>query len=187
MYNTSQSNGLWYSEDELYYCKHILRWYFIINCRYSCTHNPHCNYIWRPFSQLCLFSNSDCIKHAFTIHQFNAPQLSDVYTKKKFSCFSLLNVSGGGISHSLSWHKKGDRIPGCKLYARVWTPEDPRAVRGLAGPSYPTGSHTGLDIWIQSFYFYFIYCLLFKIIYHYTSHFTETVNSLHITYTHCTV
>ncbi|KAJ6649166.1 hypothetical protein Bhyg_04399 [Pseudolycoriella hygida] len=53
----------------------------------------------------------------------------------------------GGISHSLSWHKKGERIPGCKLYARVWTPEDPRASqRGRAGPSYPTGSHTGLDI-----------------------------------------
>ncbi len=61
--------------------------------------------------------------------------------------FLRLLVSGGGISHSLSWHKKGDRIPGCKLYARVWTPEDPRASqRGLAGPSYPVGSHTGLDI-----------------------------------------
>lgn len=35
-------------------------------------------------------------------------------------------LSGGGITHSLSWHRKGDRIAGCKLYARVWTPEDPR-------------------------------------------------------------
>lgn len=73
-------------------------------------------------------------------------QLSDVYTEN-FHVFLSLMVSGGGISHSLSWHKKGDRIPGCKLYARVWTPEDPRASqRGLAGPSYPVGSHTGLDI-----------------------------------------
>lgn len=33
---------------------------------------------------------------------------------------------GGGITHSLSWHRKGERIAGCKLFARVWTPEDPR-------------------------------------------------------------
>lgn len=29
--------------------------------------------------------------------------------------------------HSLSWHRKGDRTVGCKLFARIWTPEDPRA------------------------------------------------------------
>lgn len=31
--------------------------------------------------------------------------------------------------HSLSWHRKGDRIIGGKMYARVWTPEDPRATQ----------------------------------------------------------
>lgn len=79
--------------------------------------------------------------------------MDDVFVYRIIFMFFFLfsniafNVSGGGISHSLSWHKKGDRIPGCKLYARVWTPEDPRAnQRGLAGPSYPVGSHTGLDI-----------------------------------------
>lgn len=33
---------------------------------------------------------------------------------------------GNGMMHSLSWHRKGDRIAGCKLFARIWTPEDPR-------------------------------------------------------------
>lgn len=33
------------------------------------------------------------------------------------------------MSHSLSWFRKGDRFPGTKLYARLWTPEDPRGNR----------------------------------------------------------
>ncbi|XP_059607446.1 pancreas transcription factor 1 subunit alpha isoform X2 [Phlebotomus argentipes] len=46
--------------------------------------------------------------------------------------------AGSGVSHSLSWHRKGDRVPGARLFARVWTPEDPRAVQrnGSAGPSF---------------------------------------------------
>ncbi|XP_037892450.1 pancreas transcription factor 1 subunit alpha, partial [Glossina fuscipes] len=31
-----------------------------------------------------------------------------------------------GVTHSLSWYRRGDRYPGSKLYARTWTPEDPR-------------------------------------------------------------
>lgn len=31
------------------------------------------------------------------------------------------------MSHSLSWYRRGDRYPGSKLYARTWTPEDPRS------------------------------------------------------------
>lgn len=38
-------------------------------------------------------------------------------------------IIAGGISHSLSWHRKGDRNPNIKLYARLWTPEDPRGNR----------------------------------------------------------
>lgn len=37
----------------------------------------------------------------------------------------ILKGKHGGISHSLSWHKKGDRTSGCKLFAHVWTPENP--------------------------------------------------------------
>ncbi|XP_030374490.1 pancreas transcription factor 1 subunit alpha [Scaptodrosophila lebanonensis] len=39
----------------------------------------------------------------------------------------ILKDRTGGIAHSLSWYRKGDRYPGSKLYARTWTPEDPRA------------------------------------------------------------
>ncbi|XP_039970901.1 protein dimmed [Bactrocera tryoni] len=39
----------------------------------------------------------------------------------------ILKDRSGGIAHSLSWYRKGDRYPGSKLYARTWTPEDPRA------------------------------------------------------------
>lgn len=38
----------------------------------------------------------------------------------------ILRDRSGGVSHSLSWYRKGDRYPGSKLYARVWTPENPR-------------------------------------------------------------
>ncbi|EDW85197.1 uncharacterized protein Dwil_GK14521 [Drosophila willistoni] len=38
----------------------------------------------------------------------------------------ILKDRTGGVSHSLSWYRKGDRYPGSKLYARTWTPEDPR-------------------------------------------------------------
>ncbi|KAL5274124.1 PTF1A family protein [Megaselia abdita] len=41
----------------------------------------------------------------------------------------ILRDRTGGVSHSLSWHRKGDRYPGSKLYARLWTPEDPRGNR----------------------------------------------------------
>ncbi|XP_020718083.1 protein dimmed [Ceratitis capitata] len=40
----------------------------------------------------------------------------------------ILKGKSGGVAHSLSWYRKGDRYPGCKLYARTWTPEDPRAL-----------------------------------------------------------
>lgn len=43
----------------------------------------------------------------------------------KFFVFVSAIFSGGAFTHSLSWHRKGEHIPGCKLYARVWTPEDP--------------------------------------------------------------
>lgn len=43
----------------------------------------------------------------------------------------------GGITHSLSWHRKGERVTGCKLYARVWTPEDPRATQKNHTTKYP--------------------------------------------------
>lgn len=58
---------------------------------------------------------------------------------------SLLYFSGGTFAHSLSWHRKGDHIAGCKLYARVWTPEDPRInQKGFVnGLSYTT-EHTRL-------------------------------------------
>ncbi|XP_046805330.1 pancreas transcription factor 1 subunit alpha isoform X1 [Lucilia cuprina] len=39
----------------------------------------------------------------------------------------ILKDRTGGISHSLSWYRRGDRYPGSKLYARTWTPEDPRS------------------------------------------------------------
>ncbi|XP_011179099.2 protein twist [Zeugodacus cucurbitae] len=39
----------------------------------------------------------------------------------------ILKDRSGGIAHSLSWYRKGDRYPGSKLYARTWTPENPRA------------------------------------------------------------
>ncbi|XP_031628197.1 pancreas transcription factor 1 subunit alpha-like [Contarinia nasturtii] len=40
---------------------------------------------------------------------------------------TILRCRSNGMIHSLSWHRKGDRIAGCKLFARIWTPEDPRS------------------------------------------------------------
>lgn len=44
--------------------------------------------------------------------------------------FSVLRLSGSGgnpfISHSLSWSRKSDISPNGMMYAKVWTPEDPR-------------------------------------------------------------
>lgn len=59
----------------------------------------------------------------------------------------LLIISGDGFSHSLSWHRKGDRMSSGRLYARVWTPEDPRSLQRSLNmiASLPTeSSHTGL-------------------------------------------
>ncbi|XP_061395761.1 pancreas transcription factor 1 subunit alpha, partial [Musca vetustissima] len=39
----------------------------------------------------------------------------------------ILKDRSGGMAHSLSWYRRGDRYPGSKLYARTWTPEDPRS------------------------------------------------------------
>uniref|UniRef100_A0A1I8NA72 BHLH domain-containing protein n=1 Tax=Musca domestica TaxID=7370 RepID=A0A1I8NA72_MUSDO len=39
----------------------------------------------------------------------------------------ILKDRSGGVAHSLSWYRRGDRYPGSKLYARTWTPEDPRS------------------------------------------------------------
>ncbi|XP_055906749.1 pancreas transcription factor 1 subunit alpha [Eupeodes corollae] len=50
----------------------------------------------------------------------------------------ILRDRSGGVSHSLSWYRKGDRYPGSKLYARVWTPEDPR-VNNLNGRASSIG------------------------------------------------
>lgn len=45
--------------------------------------------------------------------------------------------------HSLSWHRKGDRIADCKLFARIWTPEDPRANSKLFTTKYDfSADHT---------------------------------------------
>lgn len=47
------------------------------------------------------------------------------------------------MMHSLSWHRKGERVTGCKLYARVWTPEDPRTNNKLYAAKYQYSSdHT---------------------------------------------
>lgn len=51
--------------------------------------------------------------------------------------FSCMFSGDGGITHSLSWHRKGERVTGCKLYARVWTPEDPRANQKNHTTKYP--------------------------------------------------
>lgn len=40
----------------------------------------------------------------------------------------ILKDRTGGMAHSLSWYRKGDRYPGSKLYARTWTPDDPNGV-----------------------------------------------------------
>ncbi|XP_067614981.1 pancreas transcription factor 1 subunit alpha-like [Eurosta solidaginis] len=49
----------------------------------------------------------------------------------------ILKDRSGGVSHSLSWYRKGDRYPGSKLFARTWTPEDPRT----PGHNHPHHHH----------------------------------------------
>lgn len=50
----------------------------------------------------------------------------------------LVSGSGGNpfLSHSLSWSRKSDISPNGTMYAKVWTPEDPRANKnvGVIGP-----------------------------------------------------
>ncbi|XP_055375322.1 pancreas transcription factor 1 subunit alpha [Condylostylus longicornis] len=46
-----------------------------------------------------------------------------------------------GMTHSLSWHRKGDRYPGTKLYARTWIPEDPRLNRNLNNNQQSLSQH----------------------------------------------
>ncbi|XP_020818465.1 pancreas transcription factor 1 subunit alpha isoform X2 [Drosophila serrata] len=48
----------------------------------------------------------------------------------------ILKDRTGGVAHSLSWYRKGDRYPGSKLYARTWTPEDPRGPLSQPQPLY---------------------------------------------------
>nr|NP_001262334.1 48 related 1, isoform B [Drosophila melanogaster]AGB95717.1 48 related 1, isoform B [Drosophila melanogaster] len=48
----------------------------------------------------------------------------------------ILKDRTGGVAHSLSWYRKGDRYPGSKLYARTWTPEDPRGPHSQPLPLY---------------------------------------------------
>ncbi|XP_017057178.1 pancreas transcription factor 1 subunit alpha isoform X1 [Drosophila ficusphila] len=48
----------------------------------------------------------------------------------------ILKDRTGGVAHSLSWYRKGDRYPGSKLYARTWTPEDPRGPHSQPQPLY---------------------------------------------------
>lgn len=45
--------------------------------------------------------------------------------------FQLVAGSGGNpfISHSLSWSRKSDISPNGTMYAKVWTPEDPRTTK----------------------------------------------------------
>ncbi|XP_035899411.1 pancreas transcription factor 1 subunit alpha [Anopheles stephensi] len=44
---------------------------------------------------------------------------------------------GSGQTHSLSWHRKGDRNANGRYFARIWRPEDPRSNHRniAAGPS----------------------------------------------------
>ncbi|KAL1399870.1 hypothetical protein pipiens_007887 [Culex pipiens pipiens] len=44
---------------------------------------------------------------------------------------------GSGQTHSLSWHRKGDRNANGRYFARIWRPEDPRSNQRniAAGPS----------------------------------------------------
>ncbi|XP_055849777.1 pancreas transcription factor 1 subunit alpha [Episyrphus balteatus] len=55
----------------------------------------------------------------------------------------ILRDRSGGSSHSLSWYRKGDRYPGSKLYARVWTPEDPRTNHLSGRTSGGAGHYAG--------------------------------------------
>ncbi|XP_012288227.1 pancreas transcription factor 1 subunit alpha [Orussus abietinus] len=47
----------------------------------------------------------------------------------------IVRGSGGNpfISHSLSWSRKSDISPNGTMYAKVWTPEDPRLAKGSSG------------------------------------------------------
>ncbi|KAH8335513.1 hypothetical protein KR074_004469 [Drosophila pseudoananassae] len=54
----------------------------------------------------------------------------------------ILKDRTGGVSHSLSWYRKGDRYPGSKLYARTWTPEDPRGPLSQPQPQHYNNSNS---------------------------------------------
>lgn len=62
--------------------------------------------------------------------------------------FILSNFLGNGVLHSLSWHRKGDRMTGCKLFARIWTPEDPRSNSKLFASKF-NFSADQTQIWSQ--------------------------------------
>ncbi|XP_030556317.1 pancreas transcription factor 1 subunit alpha [Drosophila novamexicana] len=57
----------------------------------------------------------------------------------------ILKDRTGGMSHSLSWYRKGDRYPGSKLYARTWTPDDPNGAANQhpAQPLYANNTAKG--------------------------------------------
>uniref|UniRef100_A0A182Y5A9 Uncharacterized protein n=1 Tax=Anopheles stephensi TaxID=30069 RepID=A0A182Y5A9_ANOST len=51
--------------------------------------------------------------------------------------FGSIPLGGSGQTHSLSWHRKGDRNANGRYFARIWRPEDPRSNHRniAAGPS----------------------------------------------------
>ncbi|XP_033245764.1 pancreas transcription factor 1 subunit alpha isoform X2 [Drosophila miranda] len=66
----------------------------------------------------------------------NEPGLSLQRNYQKEPPKKIILKDRSGVAHSLSWYRKGDRYPGSKLYARTWTPEDPRGPISLIQPLY---------------------------------------------------
>lgn len=65
------------------------------------------------------------------------------------TCSLYFSISpASGMMHSLSWHRKGERTSGCKLYARVWMPEDPRTNSKLFNSKYQFASDE-TQIWFK--------------------------------------
>ncbi|XP_015516024.1 pancreas transcription factor 1 subunit alpha isoform X2 [Neodiprion pinetum] len=54
----------------------------------------------------------------------------------------IVRGSGGNpfLSHSLSWSRKSDISPNGTMYAKVWTPEDPRANKSVGGVGHGGGN-----------------------------------------------
>ncbi|GBO99469.1 hypothetical protein EVAR_71109_1 [Eumeta japonica] len=61
------------------------------------------------------------------VQEFEPQTLNVLLTVDEGSKIEIVTKVSGGVCHSLSWYRRGDRYPGSKLYARTWTPEDPRS------------------------------------------------------------